>query len=107
MERMLSNALNHLMQGWMNDIMSFNFITEYLLEKDNILADALSRQYEKHMEHYFRHGNYAVSTSMPEETKLLNIIPEKEREKLIEYKHLLGHFSAQTMLKKLITSKRT
>ena len=103
MEKMLVNAPNHLIQGWMDNILSFNFITEYFRGEDNVLADALSRKWDGHMDHFPRHGNFAVSATT---TDAEIAVPENERTLLMEREHLLGHFSAETMLKKLRADRK-
>ena len=43
---MLSNKMNIMMEGWIDTIQLFDFITEYLPGETNILADALSRSHD-------------------------------------------------------------
>ena len=108
-ERMLSNAPNHLLQGWMDDMLSSTLRQNIYPAWTMSLADALSRQYDGHTEHYPRHGNFAVTASkLPrEQSSLEDIVPEEERKTLIEKEHLLGHFSLDTMMKRLLASKQT
>jgi hypothetical protein len=43
---MLSNKMNLMMEGWIDTIQCFDFITEYLPGETNVLADALSRSHD-------------------------------------------------------------
>jgi hypothetical protein len=43
--QMMKNKLNIMMEGWVDTILKYDFITMYLPGKDNYLADALSRSY--------------------------------------------------------------
>src|SRR5687768_175374 len=46
LEAMMKNKLNALLEGWIDTIMCFEFIPEYLPGSNNSFADALSRCYD-------------------------------------------------------------
>ena len=43
---MMGNRLSIMMEGWLDDILRFDFSTVYLPGEDNVFADALSRAHE-------------------------------------------------------------
>ena len=46
---MMKNKLNVMMEGWVDTILKFDFVTQYLPGEENSLADALSRSHENHL----------------------------------------------------------
>jgi len=100
---MMKNKLNVMMEGWVDTILQFNFMTEYLLGEDNGLADALSRS-----------GNMTpeVRTIAVEEIddrlrweaeKRGKELPSMEkRRELVAQFHLLGHFGVESVCSKIV-----
>ena len=44
---LVTNQLSLVMQGWIDNLLLYDFTTEYLAGDENDLANALSQQYEK------------------------------------------------------------
>jgi hypothetical protein len=97
-----------MMEGWIDTILEFQFVTQYVPGHTNDLADALSRSFDstiklaniidedndigqsKHTKFEFeayRHGK-----SIPD---------EENRILLLEQQHALGHFGVNAVVKKL------
>jgi hypothetical protein len=108
---MLSNKMNLMMEGWIDTIQCFDFITEYLPGETNVLADALSRSHDVVASVIqVRNTGVEIETSsldleasaMWQAEKRGKKIPTvKERQRLIGEIHALGHFSVETMFRKL------
>lgn len=110
---MMRNKLNVMMEGWVDTIMKFDFETVYLPGEQNVLADALSRQYEEEEQ-----PKVVTAKAATIEPKLLSIdlncsiqfeaekrgkkIPSKEQQQELMSKiHAMGHFSVETMFREV------
>jgi hypothetical protein len=108
---MLNNKLNAMMEGWVDTILRFNFVTEYLPGDVNQLADSLSRCYDdvptsivkisKVSNVELTSNNTNQSLMMEAELRGKIIPKESQRQSLIEKAHALGHFSIEQMFRQL------
>jgi hypothetical protein len=105
---MLRNRISPMMEGWIDTILQFQFVTQYVPGHTNDLADALSRSFDsviksvniidenddtsqpKHAE--FEFEAYRRGKSIPD---------EENRVLLLEQQHALGHFGLNTVVKNL------
>ena len=114
---MLRNKVSPMMEGWIDTILQFDFTTTYLPGIENELADALSQSYEINNNELqlkqvnIKESNITEPTNNEdielqlEAKRRGKIIPTpEERSKLIEQMHLLGHFSVETVAKKIWNS---
>jgi hypothetical protein len=104
---MMTNKLNLLLEGWIDEIMQYDFQTVYLPGEENTLADALSRQWETAVSLRASSVKPLVTSTTPSavlameaEKRGKRIPSEAEREKLIDKEHAIGHFSVETLYRK-------
>ncbi len=107
-----------MMYRWIELVCSFDFVVKHVPGKENVIADALSRQYEK-----WKVGKtYAADLAgvsevvaalhdSPEERALLaerglSRVEASEREKIIEEVHGLGHFGIDKVMGTLLESRK-
>jgi hypothetical protein len=120
---MVCNQLSPMLEGWFDNILLFDFVTEYLPGVDNTLADALSRSYDVLLPTLqlcgikvqpgssgaFKQDSKVSTTALDSEVaaqwqaiKRGKVIPlPAEQVSLVEQTHALGHFSSETMFRKL------
>src|SRR3954465_5173700 len=117
---MMQNPLTAIMEGWVDTINQFSFITEYLPGDENVIADALSRCYEERLPSVHLCGATILSVKQEltdeksdgatatitttgldteqamqwQAVKRGKRIPSpQESEKIMQQTHALGHFS--------------
>jgi transposase InsO family protein len=110
---MMRNKMNVMMEGWVDNIMQFDFTTQYVPGDDNVLADALSRQFDVIVAKTGSSVVTDVATASSTDSPLdidasaiadtaVAVTPDvQERHQLIESAHLLGHFGVDAILKQL------
>ena len=105
---MLKNRVTPMMEGWVDIILQFEFVTQYMPGHTNSLADALSRSYETSVKKStIKDPKLQISKSNSdrfefEAKKRGKSIPkESERISLLEQAHVLGHFSIDSVVKQL------
>jgi transposase InsO family protein len=97
---LLKNKMTHLLEGWMETVLQFDFTTVYLPGEENEFADALSRAYEITANKISSSG--IDSELLFEAAKRGKVIPTPEEQAaMIQRRHLLGHFSVETVTKEL------
>ena len=107
---MLKSKLNLMMEGWIDMILQFDFITEYLPGEKNILADALSRSYENTTVKEVRmiamneeeQQEINAKLMWEAEKRGMKILNETERIELVAKAHALGHFGVESMHTELL-----
>ena len=109
----MKNKLNIMMEEWIDTIMKYDFTTVYLPGEENILADALSRQFETEENQVVVHSRKSkmqpgITSNKTEQSlefeaiKRGKRIPNLEfRQKLILKVHILGHFGVKTMFREI------
>jgi transposase InsO family protein len=104
---MMRKKLNILIEGWLDTILKYDFIVEYIPGPENVLADALSRQYDGLTVSKVSESPQLNSLDI-EEVMLLEankrgkkIPTAEEKKQLIEQAHALGHFSVEKMYRQL------
>ena len=108
---MLQNKLNVMMEDWVDTILHYDFITQYLPREQNGLADALSRSYDttivepkvktSSVKPGLSNTSLEVVLAMEAERRRKIIPTIQERISLVEKAHTLGHFSVEMMFRKL------
>ena len=99
-----------IIQGWIDNLLSYSFTTEYLTGESNILADALSRQHEQE----FIEIRALDVSDKPEEWSEIDKqliweaekrgyeLPSKEKRiQLVKDQHLLGHFGVESSCQRI------
>jgi hypothetical protein len=125
---MMRNPLTAIMEGWVDTINQFSFITEYLPGEENVIADALSRCHEVRLPTIHLCGTTIIpskqepleeksdttkkvltTTALDTEQAMQwqavkrgkKIPSPQEAEKLMKQTHALGHFSTETMFRQI------
>jgi hypothetical protein len=106
---LMKNERSRLIDGWMDLLMSYHFITEYLPGENNVIADMLSRSFDTDDPEVVVRATTVLDEVDSEEAKLLweadrrgkVVPPVEERLGIIEKIHTLGHFSVGTMYAKI------
>jgi transposase InsO family protein len=97
---LLKNKMTPLLEGWMETVLQFDFTTVYLPGEENEFADALSRVHEVTVNKIATDG--LDSELLFEAAKRGKTVPTaEERAAMIQRRHLLGHFSVETVTKEL------
>ena len=117
--------INPMLARWVETILELDFDIQHVPGAENVIADALSRQYEKWR--IDRHGQTIkkeakarllrvvqedwvsisrVTTAKDDERHMAEfygkkILPQKQREKAMERVHSFGHYGQQAMFAKL------
>jgi hypothetical protein len=115
---MLQNPPNHLLEGWIDEIMTYNFVTNYIPGHTNVLSDAISRQYESSAQKPIR-----VATRVDKKINIRAVSldsrdinshllfeaarrgktcpPLELQTKLISDEHSIGHFGVESMYRNI------
>ena len=105
---LVSNKMTTLTEGWIDSVMRYNFTTEYYPGGDNTMVDAFSRSHDCQPSLHTTVRTVRVTTLVPndtmvwEATKRGKTTPSlDEQQQLIEQAHSLGHFSTETLFRKI------
>ena len=109
---LVTNKMSLIMQGWMDNILLYDFTTEYLPGENNNLADALSRSYEglDDMKVEIRNSDVEFEGNLSETDQQLLWEAEKRglempsmdrREQLVKDQHAMGHFGIESCCQRI------
>ena len=104
---LVSNKLTLIMQGWIDNILLYDFTTEYLPGEQNDLADVLSRGYDivevRATEVRLQEVLSDVDKQLlwEAEKKGLEMPTKDRREQLVKDHHALGHFGMESVCQRI------
>ena len=101
---LLRNKSTMLTERWMDTIMEFSFMTEYLPGEKNTFADALSRSHEGKVRvtEVEEDAEDLASRKFEAEMRGLKLpASKKEQQEMLEKQHAIGHFGTKKMVKKI------
>jgi len=106
-----SGKLSLIMQGWIDNLLLYDFTTIYLPGEENVLADALSRQFEvveSEIEVCAIIGvdddeisELDIKLQWEAEKRGFEVPTKLKREELIKNQHALGHFGIEASCQRI------
>ena len=111
-----TNRISLIMQGWIDNLLLYNFTTEYLQGGGNTFADALSRQHEGVEDATSIDVGVRVVTTDKKEESLSDsdkhllweaetrglVLPSKsQRDQLVKDYHVMGHFGVESCCQRI------
>jgi len=96
---LLSGKMSPLLEGWIDNLLQFDFTTTYIPGVENELADALSRAFEPVIKGVRTVTDPEMQYAAAKRGKVIPTI--SQRLLLIQKFHALGHFSVESMAKLL------
>ena len=96
---LLHNKMTPLLEGWIDNILQFDFTTTYIPGSENELADALSCNEEPVIKGIQTTIDPEMQYAAAKRGKVIPVM--SQRNSLIQKFHALGHFSIESMAKLL------
>ena len=104
---LITSKMSLVMQGWVDNLLLYDFTTEYLPGEKNELADALSRCHEileirnVEMETKEELSDLDRQLLWEAEKKGLEMPPKSQRESLVKEYHAMGHFGVESCCQRI------